>query len=62
MSRHYLTAKELAEALRKHQSYVYAMRRRGFNMRGNIATLDEALNFLESCPHPRSRHQRGRKR
>lgn len=50
-----LTAKELAQALRKHVSYVYAMRRLGFRMPGKVATLDAALVFLRRLPEPRRR-------
>lgn len=42
-----LTCKELASALRRNISYVYAMRRRGFKMPGNVSSLRRALHWLE---------------
>lgn len=50
-----LTAKEIAAALRRHPSYVYAMRRRGFPMPGKRATLTEAQSWLQKHPEPRKR-------
>lgn len=52
-----LTTKELAGQLRKHPSYVYAMRARGFRMPGDVATVPEARRWLQRNPHPRSRSQ-----
>jgi len=49
-----LTRKELAAALRRHVSYVSAMKRRGFVMPGGTATLGEARSFLKRCGAPRS--------
>jgi hypothetical protein len=50
-----LTAKELAQQIRKHVTYVYAMRRLGFPMPGRVATLSAALRFLQKHPAPRGR-------
>ncbi len=41
-----LTCKELAVLLKRHVSYVYAMRRAGFRMPGGTATLVEARQWL----------------
>lgn len=49
-----LTCKELADALRRNVSFVWAMRRRGFRMPGGAATLDEARQWLQANPRPRS--------
>jgi hypothetical protein len=49
-----LTPKELAQFLRRHISFVWAMRRCGFRMPGGVATLDAALDFLVKVPHPTS--------
>ena len=48
-----LTCKELADALRKNVSYVYAMRRRGFVMVADVATVEMAVRFIKRVPHPR---------
>lgn len=50
-----LTCKELAAALKRHVSYVQAMRRRGFKMPGGTATLSEARAFLRRVKWPRAR-------
>ena len=50
-----LTPKELAAALGRARTYVYAMKRAGFSMPGNRATVDEARSFLARNPPPRSR-------
>ena len=50
-----LYPKELAEALRRSESYVYAMRARGFQMPGGTATLAEAKAWLTANPQPRRR-------
>lgn len=50
-----LTPKELAARLRKHVSYIYAMKRRGFPMPGKVATIVAALLWLEKHPDPRRR-------
>ena len=49
-----LTRKELASALKRHVSYVSAMRRRGFKMPGGTATLAEARSFLRRVKWPRA--------
>ena len=51
-----MTTKELAQALKKSRSYVQAMKRRGFQMPGGVATVDEAREWLRSHPEPRSRN------
>ncbi len=48
------TPKELAHLLKRSRSYVFAMKRRGFQMIGNRATLTEARNFLATHPTPRA--------
>lgn len=48
-----LSVCELAAALGRSESYVWAMRRKGFNMPGGKATVNEARAFLQRCPHPR---------
>jgi hypothetical protein len=49
-----LSVCEIADALGRSESYVWAMRRRGFVMPGGRATLVEARAFLIEVPHPRS--------
>jgi hypothetical protein len=53
MSDRLLSVCELAKALGRAESYVWAMRRKGFVMIGGRATLSAALDFLAGCPHPR---------
>lgn len=48
-----LTVGELAGELKRAESYVWAMRRRGFKMPGGRAKLSSALRFLEKNPKPR---------
>lgn len=50
-----LTVKELAFELRKNASYVYAMRARGFKMPAGLATLNQALKWLDKHPSPRGK-------
>lgn len=50
-----LAPKELAAELGRHRSFVFAMKKAGFPMPGNRATLAEALAWLERHPHPRQR-------
>jgi hypothetical protein len=50
-----LTPKELANALRKNRTYVYAMKARGFLMPGGVATLEAARSWLVRNPCPRSK-------
>ena len=50
-----LSCKELAAVLKRPQSYVYAMRRRGFKMIAYRTTLAAALKWLEANPQPRGR-------
>jgi len=49
-----LTPKELAAALGRSRTYVYAMRAQGFRMPGNMATLQQALDWLERRPRFRT--------
>lgn len=51
-----LTIKELAAALKKSRSYIQAMKRRGFQMPGGVATIDEARAWLRSHPEPTRRY------
>lgn len=53
MSDELLTVCELAAKLKRAESYVWAMRRRGFRMIAGRAYLRDALSFLEKCPQPR---------
>lgn len=53
-----LTCKELADALKRHVTYVYAMRRSGFVMVGGLATVRQAMAFLRRNPQPRRRRNR----
>ncbi len=53
-----LTCKELAVLLKRHLSYVYAMRRAGFTMPGNTATLAEAREWLRHNKPARNRRQK----
>lgn len=55
-----LTIQELADALKRSRRYVAAMRRIGFRMPGDRATLRAALVFLEKRPWPTSRRWAGR--
>lgn len=50
-----LTIKELAAELKRSRMYVFAMRRRGFTMPGNRATLAAALEWLSKNPKPTRR-------
>jgi hypothetical protein len=51
----YLNVKELAFVLKKHPSYIYAMRARGFPMPGGVATVRDARAWLAQNPAPKSR-------
>jgi len=48
-----LSPKELAARLKRHTSYVYAMKRRGFRMVAGRTTLQAALVWLTKNPYPR---------
>lgn len=48
-----LSPKELADALSRSRTYVFAMKRAGFPMQGNRATLAEARAWLALNPNPR---------
>lgn len=50
-----LQCKELAFALRRHVSFVYAMRWRGFQMPGGVASVAMAQAWLVRNPPPKSR-------
>lgn len=56
-----LKPKELAAALRRNVSFVYAMRRRGFVLPGGTATLTEARAWLILNPYPRAQVPRADK-
>jgi len=51
-----LTIKELAAALKRSRFYVLAMKRRGFQMPGGVATVAEARRWLAQNPKPMSRN------
>lgn len=51
----YLTSKEIANRLRKHISYVYAMRRAGFQMPGRVAQFRAVIIWLRKNPSPRAK-------
>jgi hypothetical protein len=51
-----MSCKELAAALKRTPSYISAMRRDGFPMPGNRATVNQALVWLHE--HPRFRQNR----
>lgn len=55
-----LTAKELADALRRSLSYIYKMKSLGFPMPGGVATIAEARAWLTDNPHPRKRVPTGK--
>ena len=50
-----LTTKELAAKLRRHVTYIYAMKRQGFRMTARLATLREAQEWLTIHGQPRQR-------
>lgn len=49
-----LTLKELAWELSRSRGYIFAMKRAGFTMPNNRATVDEAMGWLEKHPDFRS--------
>jgi hypothetical protein len=55
-----LTSKELAAALKRSLDYVYAMRKRGFPMPGERATLAAALVWLSDNPSPTAKSTKGK--
>lgn len=50
-----LSIKELAQKLKRSESYIFAMKRRGFKMLAGRTTLSAALKFLAVIPSPCSR-------
>ena len=52
MSERLLSVCEIACELGRSESYVCAMRRKGFVMTGGRATLSEARSFLLKVPKP----------
>jgi hypothetical protein len=52
------TIKELAALLKRHRSFVFAMKARGFQMVNNRATFGEAKKWLEENGPPRLRKYR----
>lgn len=52
-----LSGKELAAALGRERTYIFWMKRRGFQMPGNLATLKEARAWLARNPPPRARRE-----
>jgi phage regulator Rha-like protein len=53
-----LSIKELAQKLKRSESYVFAMKRRGFRMVANRTTMTAAIKFLAVNPSPCSRVKR----
>lgn len=51
-----LSAKDIAQRLQRHVTYVYAMKRRGFRMPGERATMRMVLVWLSRNPHPRAKN------
>ena len=47
-----LSVKELAAALGRSRSYIFEMKRCGFIMPGNRATIHQAMSFLSRNPAP----------
>jgi DNA-binding CsgD family transcriptional regulator len=56
MTEKLLSIKEIADRLGRSESYIFAMKRNGFKMTGNRATLTEARSFLLICPKPRAKN------
>jgi len=52
-----LSVKELAAEMGRDRTYVWAMKRRGFEMPGGRATVAEARSFLARNPKPRSKDE-----
>lgn len=52
-----LSIKELAQKLKRSESYIFAMKRQGFRMLAGRTTLSAALKFLAVTPSPCSRVQ-----
>lgn len=50
-----LTIKELAWEMKRHPSYIYAMRQAGFKMPGYRTTLAAAMDWLAKNPDWRNR-------
>lgn len=50
-----LSIKELAGALKRSRGYIHAMKRAGFPMPGNRATVNHALRWLAENPSFRHR-------
>jgi len=48
-----LTAQELADRLKRSESYVRALKRSGFKMTGNRTTLAEARDWLRKHGGPK---------
>jgi hypothetical protein len=55
-----LTIKELAAAVKRHRSYISAMKRDGFPMPGGLASVREFREFLARNPFPRRRRPKAR--
>jgi hypothetical protein len=50
-----LSVKELAYEMKRHPSYIYAMRQAGFPMPGNRTTLAATMDWLTQNPDWRQR-------
>ncbi|MCC5807591.1 MAG: hypothetical protein JJU00_14805 [Opitutales bacterium] len=57
-----LAPKELAYYLNRHVNFVYLMRKAGFPMPANRATLESALRWIDNNPDWRTRVDPPRKR
>lgn len=55
MSDDLLSVKELASAIGRNRTYVFAMKRKGFSMPGNRASIRQAISFLVRNPAPWSK-------
>lgn len=55
MSDSLLSVKELASALNRSRTYIFAMKRSGFLMPGNRASVRQAMAFLVRNPEPRAK-------
>lgn len=53
MTEELFSPKELAARLKRPVSYVYAMKKRGFDLPGGRATLRSAIDWLRINPNPR---------
>ena len=57
-----LSIKELAQKLKRSESYIFAMKRAGFRMVAGRTTITAAIKFLAVCPNPCARLKNGKAR